>query len=861
MNKLPTTINSGQALELESSNKANALISLPSKQPFHAKNIVISGDKLKMDVAIEGRLQTIQLSLKSAPAQPQQLEEAMVSVDESGKVITLKSNQAQAQLVVAKQLFELLAAVKGHSAVQPLQAIATTNKHGLTIKQLDLSIPLPKAVMTMLAQEQKLVAQLSPSQQSFTLELFNQFKDPLFSTKLTNSAIAKLIAQQLPTVDLKAGLKALDVKVNNTILNFIAAKSNWPESSKWQPAQLQNSVNGINLTKAAQNIKVIAQKPVSQLLQHLDSPASAVKPNMTQPTSRATLPYQTPLLEVTLQQIKSQVITALKSLINKPFGAPQQIQTQPLDTIGKEPSVARVQPLNTTNNVQSTTKAQPLNTSSNAQSTANAKPLNTTDTQQSTANAQIKSPVQTASLLPLGNEKVSLTQLKPQQPAIQQLFDSIRQIVSPKGAQQSHTQPQVASNESLRHAVASYLSHQAAKPSLQFQAPPIDFSTRLQGLTELLNTVSNHSPSKTNQSLQQLIKQLNSPMYIADKTLAHTPQMHTQEVTKQAKPVAESLPQAITFTTDKKQGVIESLLNLKPQPNKIETVAKPNTQVTAELLQKYQSADTLKQMPELNKLVQQAFTRMVDAQSSTAMAIKQQLDSQLGISAFTNTPSQLHQSSFSQLLERLLVVLLGSQTSTSGAANTANESKVQALLETLLPQVKNISAKNVSELMQQPQARELLAELGQLQNQLQPSVSQLSSTPQSKQDSDAQLIINLLFPNKTPPEQQQTQLQIGHYNKPAKAGMPEKSVWFVRLCFDFAAQGQIHAQAELMDKAVECALIATSNSVKQMAEPHLAALRSKLASHGLQVAEIGLREEQSFQDKFFNEHAIINIKV
>ncbi|MEI5638220.1 MULTISPECIES: flagellar hook-length control protein FliK [unclassified Pseudoalteromonas] len=861
MNKLPTTINSGQALELESSNKANALISLPSKQPFHAKNIVISGDKLKMDVAIEGRLQTIQLSLKSAPAQPQQLEEAMVSVDESGKVITLKSNQAQAQLVLAKQLFELLAAVKGHSAAQPLQAIATANKHGLTIKQLDLSIPLPKAVMTMLAQEQKLIAQLSPSQHSFTLELFNQFKDPLFSTKLANSAIAKLIAQQLPTVDLKAGLKALDVKVNNTILNFTAARSNWPISSKWQPAKLQSNVNGIDLTKTAQNIKVIAQKPVSQLLQQLDSPPSAVKPNSTQATTRATLPYQTPLLEVTLQQIKSQVITALKSLINKPFGAPQQAQTQSLDVIGKELSLTRVQPLKTTSNVQSATKAQSLDTSSNVKSTTKAQSLNTTNTQQSTENVQIKSPVQTASLLPFGNEKVSLTQLKPQQPAIQQLFDSIRQIVSPKGAQQSHTQPQVASNESLRHAVASYLSHQAAKPSLQFQAPPIDFSTRLQGLTELLNTVSNHSPSKTNQSLQQLIKQLNSPMYIAGKTVAQTPQTHSQEVTKQAKPVAESLPQAVTFTTDKKQGVIESLLNLKPQPDKIETVAKPNTQVTAELLQKYQSADTLKQMPELNKLVQQAFTRMVDAQSSTAMAIKQQLDSQLGISAFTNTPSQLHQSSFSQLLERLLVVLLGSQTSASGAANTANESKVQALLETLLPQVKNISAKNVSELMQQPQARELLAELGQLQNQLQPSVSQLSSTPQSKQDSDAQLIINLLFPNKTPPEQQQTQLQIGHYNKPAKAGMPEKSVWFVRLCFDFAAQGQIHAQAELMDKAVECALIATSNSVKQMAEPHLAALRSKLASHGLQVAEIGLREEQSFQDKFFNEHAIINIKV
>ncbi|WP_232003067.1 flagellar hook-length control protein FliK [Pseudoalteromonas piscicida] len=151
--------------------------------------------------------------------------------------------------------------------------------------------------------------------------------------------------------------------------------------------------------------------------------------------------------------------------------------------------------------------------------------------------------------------------------------------------------------------------------------------------------------------------------------------------------------------------------------------------------------------------------------------------------------------------------------------------------------------------------------MGQLHNQLQPQQSHTTATNSAKQDSEAQLIVNLLFPTKVGQEQQQTQLQIGEYKKSPKPGMPEKSVWFIRLCFDFAEKGQIHAQAELMDKALECALVATSNQVKQLAEPHLAMLRHKLASHGLQVAEIGLREEASFQDKFFNEHAIINIKV
>jgi hypothetical protein len=278
-------------------------------------------------------------------------------------------------------------------------------------------------------------------------------------------------------------------------------------------------------------------------------------------------------------------------------------------------------------------------------------------------------------------------------------------------------------------------------------------------------------------------------------------------------------------------------------------------------IEKLVKADTFKQTPELQKLVNQAFSRLLDDRSVNALTVKNQLESQLGMATFANTPTSLAQSSFTQMLDRLIVSLLGSQVANQTQSNEQATQKIQALLDALLPQLKLTSPKQTTEALQQPQAKELLNELGQLHNQLQPQQSQTTTTNSAKQDSEAQLIINLLFPTKVGQEQQQTQLQIGEYKKSPKPGMPEKSVWFIRLCFDFAEKGQIHAQAELMDKALECALVATSNQVKQLAEPHLATLRHKLASHGLQVAEIGLREEASFQDKFFNEHAIINIKV
>jgi uncharacterized protein (DUF3820 family) len=265
----------------------------------------------------------------------------------------------------------------------------------------------------------------------------------------------------------------------------------------------------------------------------------------------------------------------------------------------------------------------------------------------------------------------------------------------------------------------------------------------------------------------------------------------------------------------------------------------------------------------MTKLVHQAFSRMIDSTNISTNLVSAELASLLpNTSANTHTVPSIAAHSFTQALDKLLVTLLAAPK----ALNTPNlpegitqEQRLTALLETLLPNSKNINAKQLVPHLQQTNAS-LLAELGQVQSNLANSV-QLAPPSQQKVDSETQLLLNLLMPMKVPPECKQTELQIGKYKKPAKAKMPEKTVWFVRLNFDYAHLGKLSAQAELMDKAVNCQIIGNSTQVCELAAPHLDALRRKLSGHGLQVNEIVLTEDINETHTFYEQHAIVNIKV
>mgnify|MGYP003630190269 FL=1 len=268
-------------------------------------------------------------------------------------------------------------------------------------------------------------------------------------------------------------------------------------------------------------------------------------------------------------------------------------------------------------------------------------------------------------------------------------------------------------------------------------------------------------------------------------------------------------------------------------------------------------AQQLSQQPaDLTRLVNQAFNRMVSSNNLHPTAIQREILATLQPMQLTNDTLQ---SSFSKGLEQLAVSILAapiiSQTTTPISIN--NQTGLDALLQVLLPTFKtgNSGAKLLEQL-QQSQVQALAGELTQVKNTL----GQVNVTP-ANQLADSNPLVNFLLPMKLPPEAAQTEITLGQYKKPSGDKLAEKNVWFVRLNFYYAQLGQLQITAELMDKALDCQLFASSQEVTAMAHPHLDNLRSKLAKHGLQVGDLTLKQGDASHQAFYKSHAIINIKV
>ena len=263
-----------------------------------------------------------------------------------------------------------------------------------------------------------------------------------------------------------------------------------------------------------------------------------------------------------------------------------------------------------------------------------------------------------------------------------------------------------------------------------------------------------------------------------------------------------------------------------------------------------------KDTPDLTRLINQAFNRMVSSNNANPATIQREILATLQPTQLTNDTLQ---SSFSQGLEQLAVSILAapiiSQTTTPISIN--NQTGLDALLQVLLPTFKtgNSGAKLLEQL-QQGQVQALAGELIQVKSTL----SQVSVTP-ANQLADSNPLVNFLLPMKLPPEAAQTEITLGQYKKPSSDKLTGKDVWFVRLNFDYAQLGQLQITAELMGKALDCQLFASSQEVTAMAHPHLDNLRSKLAKHGLQVGSLNLKQGDASHQAFYKSHAIINIKV
>ncbi|MBH0038134.1 flagellar hook-length control protein FliK [Pseudoalteromonas sp. SWN166] len=300
--------------------------------------------------------------------------------------------------------------------------------------------------------------------------------------------------------------------------------------------------------------------------------------------------------------------------------------------------------------------------------------------------------------------------------------------------------------------------------------------------------------------------------------------------------------------------LLSTLLKLPdtPIPMNIGTGSKPllSSQIT-DITNK-----ATKDTPDLTRLINQAFNRMVSSNNVNPAIIQREVLATLQPSQLTG---DMLQSSFTKGLEQVAVSILAapiiSQSVTPISFN--NQTGLDALLKVLIPTFKtgNSGAK-ILEQLQQTQVQALASEIVNVKNTL----NQVSVSTQNQQP-DTNPLAQFLLPMKLPPDAAQTEITLGQYKKPSADKLDDKNVWFVRLNFDYAQIGQLQITAELMDKALDCQLLASSQEVSAIAHPHLDNLRSKLAKHGLQVGELNLKRGDASNQAFYKSHAIINIKV
>lgn len=259
---------------------------------------------------------------------------------------------------------------------------------------------------------------------------------------------------------------------------------------------------------------------------------------------------------------------------------------------------------------------------------------------------------------------------------------------------------------------------------------------------------------------------------------------------------------------------------------------------------------------DLNRLVNQAFNRMLSANNLHPATIQREI---LSTIRPTQLPNDTLQSSFNKGIEQLSLSILAAPLihQNPNVISINKHTGLDALLQVLLPTFKvGNSTNKLLEQLQQPQVQALASELSQIKNTL----NQVQA-PALNQQPDTNSLVQFLLPMKLPSEAAQTEISLGQYKKSSNDKLANKNVWFVRLNFDYAELGKLQITAELMDKALDCQLLASTQAVSALAYPHLDNLRSKLAKQGLQVGALKLQRADDNHQAFYQSHAIINIKV
>ncbi|TVU76218.1 MULTISPECIES: flagellar hook-length control protein FliK [Pseudoalteromonas] len=814
----PTQITLSNSLVINQSahSQTNELPQLPS-EVLAAKNIQFSKDSITLDVFIDKHWQTLRLGTTSAPQNLQKIVSANIQISPDGKQLNISPNSTTLTLNQPVQLQRLLNYVSTGTEVQsqPMDVqVAVSPSPKLVIDKLNASIAINKDVAQLLTTEQPLKVVVSTTNKGAQINIINRFADTVHSQPLSQTKLTNLLAALLPSAQLQVTPKLAILTHPQKSGSFTTTITNQ------QLAELPNTPIKVNLVNQADklfiktdtnNIKVTLNnsfsKPFNELLLAQKSNAPEVAVSASNIKVNPLLTLNSPIkswLQNSFSDLKTRINDAVKYFENKPFA-----------TISK----SELTQLSTSPAQQKTSLAIQLSES----------PLNRVNITQSVSTALNNN---TSNILPEHFSRL---------PPIVQLTQLVKGSVSvwQTPANTATTYTPITNNTTSGEVASAKLSDLKA--------------SQLKPLITSENSKPNALVNPTNEVVTKGLTTSSAQLAINDNNQNNTSTVNSKSITLLTEPLSNA-PSRSQMLQPIEAKLLSTLLKLPDATTPTDRLAYNKQLLSSQITDITDKAT--KDTPDLTRLINQAFNRMVSSNNINPATIQREI---LATLQPTQLAGDMLQSSFTKGLEQVAVSILAapliSQSVTPISFN--NQTGLDALLQVLIPTFKmgNTGAKMLEQL-QQAQVQALASEIVHVKNTL----TQVSvSTP--NQQPDTNTLAQFLLPMRLPPEAAQTEITLGQYKKPSAGKLEDKNVWFVRLNFDYAQLGQLQITAELMDKALDCQLLASSQEVSAIAHPHLDNLRSKLAKHGLQVGELNLRRGDANNQAFYKSHAIINIKV
>ena len=411
-----------------------------------------------------------------------------------------------------------------------------------------------------------------------------------------------------------------------------------------------------------------------------------------------------------------------------------------------------------------------------------------------------------------------------------------------KETNKSTAMPPASQPEKTTTPMLSTLWHKLSRSVQSAKASPLQTQLPQSGHTPSTQPLDINEMKTAPTTAKAIDSQLSSPNYLTQKTSSFTLEKTTNNNdTLLLKAHAHKTNELANDVSAQKASHFNPLENNQTSQNKLDL------NQLGKVIHRL-SEQGHPEAKELNKLVHQAFSKLISAETISPHKVRTEITQ---ILQPAKLPTALAPSAFSNAITQLSAELLTVELAQQHNQQLTINNKLESILQLFFPKNKF----DLNALLSQQPPSPLLQELGQIQSALQSNQVQMTSQP------DLPSIFQFLLPMKLAPEAQQTEIKIGHYEQKNKAEAPGKKVWFVRLNFDLGELGKLQTHAQIMDKSVSFDIVASSAQLTAKTEPHIHSLKKRLTEHGLQIEHVTLKHAKETNMSFYEQHSIINVKV